>query len=364
MNLICPHCQKLLTVPDENAGLVNRCIHCNNMLTVPSLPKLPPEPSILGDLPVEISLVPEPAAPKPAADPTPINLDLSTRDEPIYKLSPEPPKPTNAPPLVTPVGPVRREDRPAQPTTPRTSSPLPNPKPTAPLPPAPPPSAGYPHTFAIWISPRVVPLIPPIALAVLFLLLFFPWTGAYPGGYSIFTQSAFGMTWGGYSDDLETLGEPKPFESVGWNPLMIFYFLAVLAAVALAAAPFLVAKTSMQMPRGVERIWPWRSAIVGGITACALLILLLQMMIGFGLENALAAPPPQSSENSSGGNRADRQPVSKIQQALRTARMNPQRTFWLQMAILCHLVTVASVGLELWLEKRGQQPMPRIEIQW
>src|SRR6266851_964626 len=38
MNLLCPNCQKMITVPDQNAGQMMKCPLCAGTFTAPSFP--------------------------------------------------------------------------------------------------------------------------------------------------------------------------------------------------------------------------------------------------------------------------------------------------------------------------------------
>src|SRR5262245_52555434 len=121
MNLLCPSCQKPLTVPEQFAGQQMKCPLCEGTFLVPALPgATPPGPG------------PAPAA-APKAD--------------VYDLTPMPPTPEVAPPK-----PERTSPRPA-PEPPRTPPADQRPEPAA-KPQAPP--AGYDHGYTVWVSPRVV----------------------------------------------------------------------------------------------------------------------------------------------------------------------------------------------------------------
>src|SRR5260370_38853296 len=39
MNLLCPNCQTMLSVPEQNAGQLMKCQNCNKYFSVPALPK-------------------------------------------------------------------------------------------------------------------------------------------------------------------------------------------------------------------------------------------------------------------------------------------------------------------------------------
>src|SRR6516225_5171125 len=78
MELMCPHCQQKLTIPDQYAGQLMRCPLCNGTFTAPALSAPPP--------PV-FSMTPEPPPPSP----------IST--EPMQPSSLPPPLPETLPPL-------------------------------------------------------------------------------------------------------------------------------------------------------------------------------------------------------------------------------------------------------------------------
>src|SRR5579871_1102703 len=87
MNLLCPNCQQMLTVPDEFAGQLMKCSLCNGTFTVPGLPGAAP-PASHTDEDV-FSLRPEtPPAPPPPAPPPSVT--------PSFSLEPPPPPPSTA----------------------------------------------------------------------------------------------------------------------------------------------------------------------------------------------------------------------------------------------------------------------------
>src|SRR5207249_7563220 len=96
------------------------------------------------------------------------------------------------------------------------------------------PPTGHEPAVLIWISPRAIRWIAPVALFLILILLFFPWTGVYPSGYAVYTQTALQMIWGGYSVSPvgdKVLGMAKAIDgSIRANWLMLFYLLLTLAA--------------------------------------------------------------------------------------------------------------------------------------
>jgi hypothetical protein len=112
------------------------------------------------------------------------------------------------------------------------------------------PGPEYTHRYIIWISPRVVPWIAPVALGVVFLFLFFPWN--VPAD-SADTQSGWG----------------KVFSS----PLLIFYFLIYLISLALAIGSLLLTLKVVPIPPQIAHLLPWQACIVAGAVAFAFLLL-------------------------------------------------------------------------------------------
>src|ERR1700730_17866743 len=98
MNLLCPNCQKPLSVPEQYAGQPMRCPLCNGTFTVPALPQTsapPPPPS------PEPRLAPSGApdvyglkAPGAAPPPPPPDLDMpELPPSPVTGAPPPPPPP-------------------------------------------------------------------------------------------------------------------------------------------------------------------------------------------------------------------------------------------------------------------------------
>jgi hypothetical protein len=362
MNLICPHCQKMVSVPDQSAGQTTVCPYCNQAFKAPTAP-----PPVSVDLPVDIPLAPEPPPREPARAPEP--APAHTEEGGVYRVAPEPPRPVP----VTP----RREERPA-PTAPRAAQPRPQPEPVT-APPSVPP-AGYVHTRTIWISPRVVLWVAPMCFILLFILQFLPATGSFPGGYSAYTQSCFQAIWARYSRDpvaekvtqqstRRPAGEegPQPLSKQlvvysNW-PCMFPYFLVVLAGLVLTLAPRALAAGVFHLPPAWERYWPWRSAILLALAVVALGLLLIQLAAGFGLENAVTTLVSKDYDVNAAQTPQDKDEL-EIKQGMDLGRYNLRRTDWLSFNLFVNVVVILGILGELWLERRGTRPMPRIELQW
>lgn len=309
MNLLCPNCQKMLTVGDQSAGQLMRCPLCNGTFTVPSLPAspAPAAPTLAETLPH----VPNPAPPR----------------EDVFRVASAPEAP--APP--------RREQ-------PWAAAQHPEPA-TAPEPAAAAPSPERPDGFRVTLSLQVVPWIAPAALGLVFILLFCPWVGTLVWGEKLewYTQSGWGT---GFGSDYGVLGTLR----------ILLLLLTLPLAVAAAAVPIF----GTRLPAPMEAVWPWRAAAVVGLVAGATLLLLLEHTVGFGLEKKVEAIARNPDEFK----------TDELAKKLRTpehreyAKAAVSYSFFLRLAVLCHLAALASLGLQSWMEKRGARPSPHLDIVW
>jgi hypothetical protein len=271
MDFRCPTCNKDLTVPDEYAGQLMKCPLCSNVFQAPALPP-----------PATYGLAPQ----QPPTSP--------------------PPPPTASAPSPPPIS--------EQPKPPKTKEP--------PVPPPPPPPGDYTHRRSLWIHPRIVPFVAPVAHFLVFVLTFFPWLTFYPDPPS--DKSESWMAWGA---------------AFGGNWVLIpFVFLALLALPLLALLTGIRLMSHMvKIPPGLQQIWPWRSAVVAFVVFLALFFLALQVFTGF---------------NAS----VDNIPVKGFL---------VHRTIFAWLALLFELVAFVSLLIDFWLELRGpSKPAPRIDLNW
>jgi hypothetical protein len=269
MDFRCPTCNKDLTVPDEYAGQLMKCPLCSNVFQAPALP---PPPATYG-------LAPAPTPP-----------------------APPPPPPASAPPA-----PARTE----QPKPTKTKEP-PSP------PPPPPPPGDYSHRRSIWINPRIVPFVAPVAHFLVFVLTFFPWLTFYPDPPT--DKSESWMAWGA---------------AFSGNPLLIpFVFLALLALPLVAVLTGLrLMSHVIKIPAGLQQIWPWRSAVVAFVVFLAMFFLAVQVLTGFNANNL---------------------PAYLV-----------QRTIFAWLALGLEFIAFVSLLIDFWLELRGPtRPAPRIDLNW
>jgi len=231
-----------------------------------------------------------------------------------------------------------------------------------------PPAAGYAHSATVWISPLALRWVAPVTVGALFVLLFLPWLGVYPGGYGLCTQNAFQTIWGGVSVDPvveKALGSETPYERGGGNRLMLFYTLFVVLALILVLAPLgLTAARIATFPFWVRSVWQRRRGLLGTLALGAFVLLLTQLWVGFRMEAAVAAPVNGKLTGERAAARtAEEKHIVDIHRGLLLGRFNVHRTFWLDLAVAGHVLLLAGLGLEFWLARRGTRPLPRIDFQ-
>jgi hypothetical protein len=121
-----------------------------------------------------------------------------------------------------------------------------------------------------------------------------------------------------------------------WSVLGFFYLLFFIVAFLLAWASVIVPRVNASLPQWAHPLWPWRSAIVGGVTLLALMFLLLELLAGFGLEHAQE----------------------------KDASYVVRSTGALGLVVFVMLCAIVGAALEFWLVLRKSRPLPRIDISW
>jgi hypothetical protein len=234
MQLQCPHCHKMLSVPEEFAGQTMKCPLCGGTFPTPALPGSPlggfnpppPAPTPAPVLPEPYSLAP--ATPPPAPD--------------RPKLAPLPDLPasiTNEPPPA----PARKKER-----APRDDEV--DRKPRKVQPPEPVTPGEYKHGFSFGFDLGILTWLPPGLLTAVFLLSFFPWAADATVSHNLW-ECAFSI------------------------PMVRFIFYLILFTLAwlLSIASVIFNAQLAPEPPFLEKLGPWRHALSGGLSVLAFLFL-------------------------------------------------------------------------------------------
>lgn len=353
MNLLCPNCQKMLTVPEQYAGQLMKCPLCGGTFTVPALP------AAAGAVPSPAPVsAPQPPLPPPAPTPAPAPGPevFSLRDD----------GPPHVPPAHAPD--IQTSPSPSAPGVAPIMTPLPPDFPSEA--PAPSPLVGteeYRHTRRITFNPRALQWIAPVCVVLIFIFQFFNWVGVYPGGVPVVTQGAWGAGFGHATIDPDipkevAVAEPGKGEySPGASVLTIFYLLLFLLILLPATlAPVILDHLKVKLPPGLAAIWPWRWGIVAAANLVVFLFLGLQLLLGFSLETTTTEKIEKQFEIKPNTPTAER----KMREIQRGAALETiDRTFWLRLVVFLHLIAIVGSALMYWVDRRGPgRPLPVLEL--
>jgi hypothetical protein len=338
MEILCPNCQKKLTILEQYAGQMMKCPMCGGTFTAPALP--PAEPAAMAGF--------EPPPPPP----------------PPFSSVPPAPSGSAAP------GPAS-----LPPSPPISEQPVP---------------ADYTGRFSISISPRVTQFIPAGLLFLVFVLTFFAWVGIRPGGVWLDSQTAWQVIFGGTSTpdrDAEPLswfkergkqrvralqlpmaGEAEP---PGWGFLMLFYLPLLLLSLAAATAVVAAPKYQQLLPPVALKYLQWGWPAVAVVTLLAFALLLLQSAVGFSLERrASEAVDKVTKKNEEDWNKmqAEASFFKEIPAEVAIFRGTYQqaivRTAWFRWAFWLHFFALVFIVVTVLAELRGPRPNPRVDVLW
>lgn len=324
---LCPHCQKLVELPDAAAGAVADCPLCAKPVAVPAA--YAPSVAAGGGL----ATLPPPA-PLPPVD--------------------HPPPPGLRPEVLNPPPPPGAEAVPPTPAVP----------------------SGYGRVLSLTFSPGWLAWVPVACVTFAFILTLFTWAGTYPGGYRVYSQSPWWAVFG------EMATDPGPDEVqkeeaelvklLAGNRWLLFYLpLLLFVAFLLWVERVVRNPTVANMPgplAWVPGLWPKRFALLTGLTALLFLLIVMQGLRGFGLETALrdraTSMHAKELEEAAASNSSSQRQKAAVKVGGEFARHSYQTTLPFKLAVLAHAVGFAASLMRWWLHRRGNKPYPRLLAQW
>jgi hypothetical protein len=227
----------------------------------------------------------------------------------------------------------------------------------------------------VTINPKVVAWLPAVLLTIMLLLTFFPWVGSYLGGSPVDTQgpwrALFGSVWRNPALEGAMVGVKMDWLDrvrSDWE-LMLPFLIALLAATALAWADRGFRSLDPRNIPPLARVWAWRRTTIVALATLALVLLLAQLMNGFGMERAIVGVVRDGL--AAEREEAVRSPDSKARllalerrEQQEIARYGLERTTWLDLAILCNVLAILSMLLYMRLDGRVGKPNPRVVLQY
>ncbi len=248
-----------------------------------------------------------------------------------------------------------------------------------PPPPVPATPAGYSRSIGISLSQTAVSWTPAVALTLIFFLTFATWIGSYVGASPIFTQNAWRAISGWPDRDfrLEELMKKQGWPTADivnhvtsdWELMLPYIVVLILAMILAWMERMLAAVRKSVFPRPLQWIpslWPYRIPILAGLATIALLLLIIQVANGFGLERSLHNVVSErfAEERQKAANNVAEQAAIDFKEDQEFARFNLERTTWLYLVILLHILVVLAMIARYILDRRGHKPPPRIVIQY
>ena len=312
MRLLCPFCQKTISVPDSEAGRAVNCPECGQQFAAPQL--YTPSPATLETVSSAKPAPVPPAVPETYLVPSTAASDLNpvSLDRGMF---------------------------------------------------------GYAHSGSIPLDPRVIRFIPAAALTLVYFLTFFKWDGMYPAGYAAYTQNAWQCLFASISNDpvaeeeFKKLAElEKNIHSSWW---LFFYLVLLFPALALAWAGPIVDLAKIKLPSGVESVWKYRAAALGILVILMLLFFMAQWASGLGLQRAVDS---QIEDEYAAEKEKAKTPEALQRWEMKIAKAKGEwmvrTTPWMRLTFLLQLLTALAVVAEAGLTLRGTKPAPRVAVMW
>lgn len=402
MNLVCPLCKSAITIDDNLAGQSVQCPKCKGQFQTP-MRFIDPDDEPYRLAPDTVGSAAEAAAVGGTLSDAVITNSLTgtmslpaANAMPLHLADARPPEETptvaaNAEELLRVKNELAQHVEPPAPAiapapTPGTAAvPAIAPAPAPAIAPAPTPGTTPTPTRSSTdritarddVEPQLSVQLPreffgyavPVLLALALILSFFSWNGASPAGYSVYYQNAWGALFArfGYEPTGESVLQLKgPLgESIKSSWWMLFYLPCVVIGLVLAVANLLIPQLNLKLPPTVQQVWPYRTAILGGVCVLALLALLAQSFLGFGLENAITGKIlDKHAEILSKVEIPSEVQKARMAYAAELAPYQVGRTWAFTLSVLCQILALVSLGLDTWMVQRGNKPRPRLELLW
>ena len=257
------------------------------------------------------------------------------------------PVPKNYSPSVAESAPSATTDRPPPPPG------LAPPAKDTPKPPPPPP--GDEREFGITIAPGILAWAPAIGFTILFLLTFFSWVGAYPGGHRLFTQNAWESLAASHTPtivptELEDF-EKHLLKSMPYCWWLLPYVVALVLALFFAWAdrllPDEVSATSLPGPLvWLTKFWPARHGLLLVLGVATLALFLAQGWKGLGLETAVNDyATSKYEEETKAADTELKKSTARVKTGMEYAKYAVGRTTGYSLVFWTHLVVVGTLLL-------------------
>lgn len=335
MKLVCPHCAKVVEVPDSQAGQTTKCGFCQGPFTAPLLP-----PDLL---PAAPPATPAAAPVDPPRTAPPASTATPAESKPQPRLEETMPYPE--------YGPRRSASGPGMP---KLNAAAIKEKLSG-------VAQKLPGKVILRFDPSWLAWVAPVGLILLFIFAFFTWVGFDVGGSTLLSQSGFGVAFGSYST-------PATLEvKLYTDSLILIYLLAVFAGFLASAGLFFL---NFGPPNTVAKAGPWqdllrkrRPLIFAASAGVALLCLLLHSLISFPMENIAGADADKLVTTGLKGAVVGEFKLKTGAAELMVSDFVRWR-FWWRLTQWLSLIAGAAALADWLLDRRGLAGTPKLEVAW
>jgi hypothetical protein len=234
---------------------------------------------------------------------------------------------------------------------------------------------GYSKAVGFTLASPILDWVPLGALIACFVLTFFTWVGAYPGGYPVFTQSAWSILGADLSgiaptEDLQKTSDwlEKNANGLETDWLILPYLLLLIVTIVLAIIERVFKNPSILNIPGplawVPTIWPRRFALLTILTVILLLFLSAHIARGRALPGAMRRYVTELHKAEvEAADTNTKKMMIQVKMGQEFGKYAIQSTTYRSLVVWSHLLAVVGMGLRWWLHRRFPKPAPRISIQ-
>ncbi len=226
---------------------------------------------------------------------------------------------------------------------------------------------------AMTFDGRLAGWLAPISLTLtLVSALFFSWCVSYPGGYRVFSQSPIQALFASFDQNqISSMQEMQKsiIAVISWNWLMLPFLLALIVVTVLAWLDrFYPKPTILSLPAPIfwmVKFHTMRHTILIALTSFCLVLCLVQIVRGFGLESAIRTIATQAhAGDREKADNAMKSQVVDIAVGQEIGKWCLGGTLARNLAVIFLIVALESLIVRWWLEYRGPLPPPRLVLQY
>jgi hypothetical protein len=200
---------------------------------------------------------------------------------------------------------------------------------------------------------------------------FFPWVGTFLGGSPVDSQGPWRAIFGAVNRNIaweNAMQTPNGWlDDVKSNwELMLPSLILLIVVVALAWADHGLHALDPRKIPPLAGVWLWRHAVIAGLAGFVFVLMMIQVIHGFGLETAIRKVVTEmfAAQREAAAAKPSQLKVIAYNEEQEYAKFNLERTTWLYLGLTCNFLAVLAMLCKIGLDRRGSKPPPQIVIQY